>query len=522
GVAFNARIIPIRMAIVSPEGFFLNLTETMKATCFNEAVNRGADIISCSWGGGAASAQLNAAIQNAVSNGRNGRGGQGCIVLFSAGNNNASISSEASNQNVIAVGASSTCDTRKRSSNNPALVNPGVSPDPEGVSCDGEGWWGSNFGTGLDVLAPGVWITTTDNVGANGFVAGNFNDRFNGTSAACPNAAAVVALILSVNPNLTGVQARDILEQTCFKIPNGNFQANVAGQPNGTWSNQAGHGRLNAAAAVCRAFETSMSIIGPSLVCSGNNSFSVLNLPAGSNVAWTSNTAGLQLTSGQGTASAIFARQNNFNGQALITAANNSGCGSINLPPLSVWVGNPPADNSTLIWTGVRGTNPVTLNAGSINQYQCDFVPYADSYTWILPRGFVAVGSTTTPSRFISITTTNQIGTYNIFCRANNGACFSWTRSLTVNVVSSGGGGQQMRIAFPNPANNSISVKLKEEDNKEQTEVSLFNKNMERIYYIRTEEKDISISTTNILPGLYYLNIVIGKDITQQQIVISH
>ena len=142
---------------------------------------------------------------------------------------------------------------------------------------------------GLDVLAPGVWITTTDNVGANGLVGGDYNDRFNGTSAASSNTAAVVALIIAVNPNLTGQQVRNILEQNCFKIPNGNFLPNVAGQPNGTWSNQAGYGRVDAERAVRQAWisrTSSISINGPSTFCSSD--LYTLNLlpPCDAIVTW--------------------------------------------------------------------------------------------------------------------------------------------------------------------------------------------------------------------------------------------
>jgi hypothetical protein len=190
----------------------------------------------------------------------------------------------------------------------------------------------------------------------------------------------------------------------------------------------------------------------------------------------------------------------------------------------NVWVGNPPANNSTLIWTGIRGVNPVTLNAGSINYYQVDNVPNATSYTWSLPRGFTAYGSSTTTSGpQISIVTSNQAGTYLLLCRANNACGSSWTNSLTINVVGSGGGGGiQMRAAFPNPANDSFTVKLKESDSKELAEVALFNKSMEQVYFIKTEEKEITVSTTNLLPGIYYLNVVIGKQVTQKQVVVNH
>ena len=183
--------------------------------------------MSDSWGGGSPSNTIDAAINSAVTNGRNGKG---CVVLFAAGNNNNnSVSYPASNPNVIAVGASSNCDARK-------------SP----TSCDGEYWWGSNYGTGLDIVAPGVKIYTTDLTGSHGYSSTDYNPTFNGTSSATPNAAGVAALILSLRPDYTGIQVRQMLESTCDKIGGYTYQANVSGQPNGTWCSDVGYGRVNA------------------------------------------------------------------------------------------------------------------------------------------------------------------------------------------------------------------------------------------------------------------------------------
>jgi subtilisin family serine protease len=250
GVAYNAHIIPIRLGInyLDPlsNQTYINTSDSWISNCFNFAVTNGADIISNSWGGGSPSAQIDAAIDSAVIKGRNR---MGTIVLFAAGNNDSTIDYPASNPNVIAVGASCECDTRKRSSNNRALLNPGVRPDPLDVSCDGEFWWGSNFGTGLDLMAPGVNISTTTFPTGTDYTNA-YVINFNGTSAATPNTASVVALMLSANPNLTGQQARNILESNCDKVGGYTYQPNVSGQPNGTWCSDAGYGRVNAQAAV--------------------------------------------------------------------------------------------------------------------------------------------------------------------------------------------------------------------------------------------------------------------------------
>ncbi len=119
-------------------------------------------------------------------------------------------------------------------------------------SCDGETWWGSNFGSQLDIVAPGVLNYSTDRSGTVGYTNNNYIPNFNGTSSACPHVAGVAALILSVNPCLTGQQVRDIIEQTAQKV-GGYSYSTTAGRPNGTWNNQMGYGLVDAHAAVLMA-----------------------------------------------------------------------------------------------------------------------------------------------------------------------------------------------------------------------------------------------------------------------------
>ncbi len=217
-----------------------------------------ADILSCSWGGGNPNLQITAEINNAVTLGRNGKG---CIVLFAAGNSNNAVSYPASLPNVIAVGAISPCGERKRSSSDPNEVSAGVLPDPAGVSCDNKKTWGSNYGTDLDIMAPGVFISTTDLLGDNGYNTSSITDDyadndytalFGGTSAACPYVAGVTALVLSANSNLTSSQVCNILESTARKSRQDLYlYSTTVGRPNGTWHQQMGYGIVDACEAVC-------------------------------------------------------------------------------------------------------------------------------------------------------------------------------------------------------------------------------------------------------------------------------
>ncbi len=71
----------------------------------------------------------------------------------------------------------------------------------------------STFGAGLELMAPGVSIWTTDRTGTAGYSNGNWT-VIQGTSFASPLAAGVAALLLSVDDTLTSDEVRTILQQS--------------------------------------------------------------------------------------------------------------------------------------------------------------------------------------------------------------------------------------------------------------------------------------------------------------------
>ncbi len=134
-------------------------------------------------------------------------------------------------------------------------------------SRDGESW-GSNWGEGLSVVAPGVLIPTTDstvggynqNGGAAmtwssvkyqmcGDKAGEYFFLFGGSSAATPHVAALAALILSQNPTLTSLEVCDIIKKSAYKVHDtskgGSYKYDAEG-----WNENVGFGRINVAAAL--------------------------------------------------------------------------------------------------------------------------------------------------------------------------------------------------------------------------------------------------------------------------------
>jgi len=252
GVAPKAKLIPIRLSSA--------LGSQQEAEAFEWAANNGADVISCSWGPTDGDwwnpnhpahnqtvpipASTKLAVDYATTK---GRGGKGCVVLFAAGNGNESVDNDgyASYERIIAVAA---CNDRGKRS----------------VYSDfGKAIWCS-FPSSDRGHAPfqhpaplTKGIFTTDRVGASGYnpgtsgagdSRGNYTNSFGGTSSACPGAAGVAALVLSLNPELKWQEVREILKQSCDKIDpqGGNYTAEG-------WSRFYGYGRLNAEKAVALA-----------------------------------------------------------------------------------------------------------------------------------------------------------------------------------------------------------------------------------------------------------------------------
>jgi subtilisin family serine protease len=221
GIAPNCNLI----SISSDLQYATLTTQANRSRGFNFAVENGASIITNSWGFENPSSLLDAAITNALVNGRNGLG---MVVVFAAGNADGKVSYPAnSNSRILSVGAMSPCEERSSF-----------------TSCDGE-LWGSNFGTELDIVAPGVFIPTTTN--GNSFVS-----NFRGTSSAAPHVAGVAALVLSINPCLTEEEVRNIIENTAQKVGTYTY-GNNPNRPNGTWHEEVGYGLIDAFQSVLHA-----------------------------------------------------------------------------------------------------------------------------------------------------------------------------------------------------------------------------------------------------------------------------
>ena len=215
--------------LVNSSGVFT--TNGNLAAAFNLARTTGVHVSSNSWGGGTPNTTLTDAINN-LSN--NGRSGLGCVVLFSSGNDGRNPPAYPSYlASVVCVGASTRHDQKKA------------------AGTGNQFWWGGNYGEDangdLDLVAPTICYTTdirsTGGYNTTSGTAGDYYSTFNGTSAACPNAAGVAALIFSINPSFTKAQVFDYLYRGCEKIDNVGYNTVKA---YGYWNEYFGYGRVNA------------------------------------------------------------------------------------------------------------------------------------------------------------------------------------------------------------------------------------------------------------------------------------
>lgn len=173
-----------------------------------EPISPAADIISCSHGvdGLALSGIMDDTFRYLSTYGRSGRG---TLMIYSAGNSSQSITgfrTWAAHPRTMAISNSNQPD--------------GMGVERLNIT--------SNFGPEIDICAQGNGAPSLNDVGGE--------QTFGGTSAAAPTVAAAAALMLSVEPNLTWIELRDILRDTAEIIDPANAD------PVGQWTDTDGDG----------------------------------------------------------------------------------------------------------------------------------------------------------------------------------------------------------------------------------------------------------------------------------------
>jgi subtilisin family serine protease len=252
---------------------------------------RAADVISSSWG------STGLTLSNTIRDCFDflttyGRGGKGCVLCFSLGNNGYGDYTNPAGpifrawptyEKTLGIGSSINVNPT-----NPVPTS--VDPDPSGnvtniaVAVDTRSLF-SPFGAAAlrkpDLVAPShtayngglvdpilsaVRVGTGTMDGCPGApVCNDYDVTFGGTSHSTPTVAGAVALILSARPGLNWVQVRDILRQSCSRIDAA--QVNAIGQWQDLdgdslidYSRWYGAGRLDVDAAVALTLDPSLPL----------------------------------------------------------------------------------------------------------------------------------------------------------------------------------------------------------------------------------------------------------------------
>lgn len=176
GIAPDAKIMPVSL------NMDVAIDVSKIANAINWAWQNGADVINMSFSCGDRK-EVRDAINNALTKGRNGKG---CVVVAASGNDGqASVNFPASIDNVIAVGS---------------------------IDSDGRRALTSNYGSGLDLVAPGNKIATTD------YSTGGYTYAY-GTSFAAPMVSGIAALLISQYPDMSRSEIQNKIFESCKKLP---------------------------------------------------------------------------------------------------------------------------------------------------------------------------------------------------------------------------------------------------------------------------------------------------------------
>ncbi|MFM7430084.1 MAG: T9SS type A sorting domain-containing protein, partial [Flammeovirgaceae bacterium] len=258
------------------------------------------------------------------------------------------------------------------------------------------------------------------------------------------------------------------------------------------------------------------TITGPSLICS-SGTFGLQDQPTGTSISWSSSFAtGLAINATTG----FSTRQNNFNGQVIITATITSACGNVVFTK-NVTVGTPtPA--------GIIGPDyDLCRDRGSpyvIGTYSIDNPLPAVTYQWqvvtssgqISPAGS-GISTDLSGARY-------PLGCHTIRVRSNSCSTFSpWYESTFCVIDCALRSFNNSQALYPNPASDEVIVILGSDSLESQVHsVELVNNYQEVVYKKTTEKSQITIPVSKLPEGTYFLSIQNKEGILQRRVLIKH
>jgi subtilisin family serine protease len=273
GVAPGCAFMPVR--------FPLNADDDLLVDIFMETASH-ADVISCSWGTPPVYAPLPTVLNELFTEITTGGGphGLGVVLVFAAGNFNAPINHLGFPKGFewLDFSIGKTYKTKGRILNgfaaHPRIIAVGAS-----TSLNRHAAY-SNWGEEISVAAPsnnyhplnpyeyvpgrGIWTIDNERYGLGFTKESCYTGDFGGTSSATPLVAGIAALVRSVNPALTALEVKELLQQTADKIidpdPDQILTTNRGEYNSNGRCDWFGYGKINAAKAAREALRRKTKI----------------------------------------------------------------------------------------------------------------------------------------------------------------------------------------------------------------------------------------------------------------------
>lgn len=289
-------------------------------------------------------------------------------------------------------------------------------------------------------------------------------------------------------------------------------------------------------------------ISGPAYLCTSNQTYSTSNIPPSSFISWAvSSPSDFAVDSGTGLTFTTRATNSSTSNSGIISATFHTACGDVSFSN-RIWVGKP---KNVLTIEDLSG--PSCMLLGTFDDFLGTpfpvTVPGATSYepSFVFggtPQGITFYSEVNRIRVQVTVASNASMGTYTMQVAPKNTCGFgspAYATFKTTNRIYNcrTGGGLLKYSIFPNPVNHELKLDLsetytfKEENsinektqpdnlNSKKAEVLMYNNSGQLVFSKTTNDNTISISTTNMENGVYYLNVSYLGRVTKKQLIIEH
>jgi bacillolysin len=273
-------------------------------------------------------------------------------------------------------------------------------------------------------------------------------------------------------------------------------------------------------------YKGNSTISGSNVVCSSEGAYTVINLPSGATITWSSS-SNISINSSQGSNPCTFSAFGS--GQGWIKATLNNGCGSEIVIQKDVWVGSP-------VFSITRG---ITESETCDTKYH--YVPFIINlppdtnlkFNFLSPKVACSQNGNIYTFQFLK----NYSGTFSIIATATN-SCGSYMLDNEgehfINNCSSIGLANSNSITsndtsfykiYPNPSTDVVNISLVDESQKPVTTskiiAELYDFTGQSKQKVEVKHNTASINVAGLKKGIYILNIIIDGNTEGHQVIIE-